>query len=730
MTSQTVILVGTPLFGAYNSTAYLLNQRFTLFKTLWNAARDSKNQEEQIVLFNMLDRVLSLYAQSSILYIDVNDTIDDDNDDDDFAVVNPLNKSLFTHQTLGVKYMLQRERQIDAGVSKNSITCYSDAVGSGKTYTIISLCVTAAKKCAASFNVIVVPHKLIVQWIDSFADFGIKNFTDKNDNSETAMKASPQTFFIRKNNDIYSELYTEYAREIRHGIVLIPGSLVNYRTLDSLMIRRTGCFPNDSTRLIVDEADTIRLKANNVFVDQIARYLYFVTATMTAFQQVGRQPRFETKLSKLRIKTNLALLSMEKAMVFSQSYLLKDIVLSQPFTHLPVNIDCHIINFVNNEIPEGDDNTHLLNLIVEKRLTERAAHVKELAVWKIAVEAASMTTVSEEKTNSEPMPKKMCLKVNDGEASTAMSPETAMFPVEMTNTETRDEILVSMHKEINKRNLMIADIDTDIEYIRNSILTNPCFACLGEKIREFIFFLCCRSKLCIECQAQFNKCPVCRSTTSRKVAFQSVSRPVSKRQYLATLLSEIESHSTPQLPCKIILYVTTSPKNFIEDYMRCDELKQIFHKLGGRIVTGSSKICSRILKRFNDVTDLSVRLLVATGISSCAGFDLKETTHIVLCNRIKSETVQEQIIGRGLRPNRKRLLYVYKVYYESEIDSNTERVRLESMFLPIDVNNEFSPRETTFRPINLTSTVDSISDKSNPISALWKRYSFLYNNNA
>jgi len=205
---------------------------------------------------------------------------------------------------------------------------------------------------------------------------------------------------------------------------------------------------------------------------------------------------------------------------------------------------------------------------------------------------------------------------------------------------------------------------------------NECCICLSE-FSDFIL-TDCYHYICVDCYQELlkhsstPKCPSCRQniTKKRKVTIEKKVMSEeekfclkwgSKLVYLKKLVTDILTKNNTD---KIIIF--SRWKEMIKDINKMFEINTLFLK-------GGIGQCNNILKKFKTNNDFNVLLLCSE--DSASGLNLTEATHVILLDtpdldKIVSKSIENQAIGRAVRFGQTKHVNVYKMIMKNTIEEN------------------------------------------------------------
>jgi SNF2 family DNA or RNA helicase len=594
-----------------------------------------------------------------------------------------INIELMMHQKTIVQKMLEIEqdgiiniKNSNSRINKNIINIpfssaeiktnfavIADKVGSGKTLSIVTL--ISVKKSIADrdidmgssqlwsikikpqmekikTNLILVPHKLIPQWSETFEKYA-KNLNvltiTKNADIDTLMKDKVE--FIENFNGQKIKKESEILRPDeanKYDVILIGDTM--YRRFYK------GCANIQFNRLIIDEADTIKLP-NDMSCG--FKFMWLITGTPTGLFHSDKH--FISNIFKRSTE-----MGVDQYFVFKndENFIEQSIILPHPKR---LKIKC--LSPVELSIVKDIVPPHILQMI--------NAGNSDQAIKELNCNVDTNENILQVITKN--------IKESIGNKLIELEAEQKKFypPTAQAEHEKKINLIQNQIKKLEEK---IIDIKKKIEEHNDEI----CPICMGE-ISNPTIVNCCKSLYCFECLAvslgelKSSKCPKCaQRITKSDIHIISQSNDESNEKVVLDKKYELKD----KLDVLVDL-INNKPNgsfmvfaNFVETFAKIrtklEELKIPYHILKGQ---------ASVVKNFiEDFKEKRVRVLMLNAEFFGAGMNLQMTTDLVMFHRFKPE-MEEQIIGRAQRLGRKDPLNVYYLLHDNESDEIENKFKFE-----------------------------------------------------
>ena len=597
--------------------------------------------------------------------------------DNDKKILQPqcISVELMSHQKTMIQRMLDIEETGEIKINNYSQRKYSsllqipgkeailntnfgvlgDKVGSGKTLmiiTLISIKRTIKEKHVEmggsqfyslkiknnsqniNTNLIIVPHKLLPQWKESFDNF------------------SPNTrvYTVAANKDI--DKIVRVNKEIKKNwenedIIITSEEIVkkNVDEFDAILVGETmykrfykACENFKFNRIIIDEADTIKLPRELSFQ---FNFLWLVTGT----------PKGLFDSNKVFINK-----------LFKEDY-------------LDVN-KYFVIKNDDNYIEQS------IKLPHPKRLKIKCITPKELNLIKDLIPPSILQMINA--GNSEQAIKTLNCNIDTDEnilqvITKNLRDSIANKEIEL-EAERKKNYNINQKKEHEQRikfiETMLNKLRTKYEEIKKKIYTlneDYCPICMSNFTNP-VMVECCKNAFCFDCLAvsvgelKNNKCPYCRQIISQKDIhiFSSDNSDNNK-------LNKSDESNKYQIKDKLEVLVDLISNKPNGSFMIFANYMETFSKIEHKLIEIGISYCilkghaSVVKKHIDDFAEKKVKILMLNAQFFGAGMNLQMTTDIIMYHRFNKE-MEEQIIGRAQRLGRSNdiPLNVYYLLHENE----------------------------------------------------------------
>lgn len=555
--------------------------------------------------------------------------------------------------------------KIKSAQIQTNFAVLADKVGAGKTLEIASLISVkkiipdrsldygSSQYCSIKIkpdltkvrtNLIVVPHKLVLQWSETFEKH-IKNLNvltiTKNSQIDLLMKEKIEYSKNLHGQDVKRESEILKVEEVEKYDVIIIGDT---------MFRRfyKGYEHIQWNRLIIDEADTIKLPNE---MSGMFKFLWLITGTPTGLFY-GDRP-FISKLFK-----NNCDIGIEKSFIFKndEKFIEQSIVLPHP-----------------------------------KRLKIKCITPSELRIIKDVIPSHVLQMINA--GNSDQAIKELNCNVDTNENIIQVITKKFTESIENKKIELEAELKktyplsaqLEHEKKINLIQNQIKKLEEKINDIKKKIYEMNdefCPVCMGE-ISNPAIVNCCNTCYCFECLAvslgelKTSKCPKCshhlksediniisnESENENKAKNIEKSKKYDLKDKMDVLIDLINGK-----PNGSFMVFANYTETFSKIRTKLEEINIQYHILKGQ---------ASVVKNFiEDFKDKKVRVLMLNAEFFGAGMNLQMTTDLVMFHRFKPE-MEEQIIGRAQRLGRKEALNVYYLLHDNESGQIEDKFEFE-----------------------------------------------------
>lgn len=595
--------------------------------------------------------------------------------DNDSKIIQPtsINIELMNHQKTMIYRMSEIEKngkininnkETEDMIINTNVGILGDKVGSGKTLMIISL-ITMNRTIPNNYtdmggsqyfsykikskvkkldtNLIIVPHKILPQWIDAFHKYSPNlNIYCISFNKEIDKIIKTKTEIKKNWNDIDVIVETEEIRQellSEYDVILIGDTM--YKRLCK------ACQNYKFNRIMIDEADTIKLPRE---MNCHFNFLWLITGTPSGLFY-GYKP-FINK-------------------IFKEDYK-------------------HIFNYLI--IKNSDDYIEKsIKLPTPKRLKIKCITPKEISLIKDLIPPSILQMINAGNSDQAIKALNCNIDTNDNifQVITKNLRESISYK-EKELTEFKNTVVPYNSKKEQEQKIKFAETMLDklkIKYedIKKKIYQlndDYCPICMSEFTNPVIVS-CCNNTFCFDCLAvslgelHNNKCPYCRQGICKDNIHiisseknENTSNIIKNEKYeIKDKLDVLVDLVKKKVDGSFMIFA-----NFMETFSKIEQkLKELdipYHILKGQALT--------VKKHIDDFKDKKVRVLMLNANFFGAGMNLQMTTDIIMYHRFNKE-MEEQIIGRAQRLGRDihKPLNVYYLLHENESDYIEDNFKFE-----------------------------------------------------
>lgn len=481
----------------------------------------------------------------------------------------------------------------------------------------------APKRKYLKTNVIVVPFKIITQWISYLEDYTSLTFAALQSKKDFEFEDDDACFDFFK----------------KHKVVLITDTM--YRNLKSTFIDSVII-----SRLVIDEADTIKVPktktTKNSFFNAV--FTWFVTASVSNLMNTAawRSKGVMYEISYLLKGYPLNKKTVQRTVIIrnDEKTLAASITLPEPSTFRYVVENPIVLNIVQGLI--SDDILTMLNSGSEE---EALNHLK----FENSTEEGIVKLLAENLLN---------------ELSNLKLERTRRQGTIYATAKYKEETLEDINKQIKECK---KKIDVLTERINEHLNEDLCVICYEQFTRFKMITKCCNSVVCPNCLTQHlhvkNICFNCREPMSLddvvQIDLEAKVESKKKKKHKTQLKTKIEclgdilSKNNDEVR-KILIF-----SDYDESY---GEIEKLLKKNDIPIFKLTGKITKKI-DEFRNSSQTEVLFLNAHYIG--AGVNLEFCTDIIQWHKVPDNR-QKQIIGRGQRIGRTTPLRVWEIFYQNE----------------------------------------------------------------
>lgn len=553
---------------------------------------------------------------------------------------------------------------------KTNIAILGDKVGSGKTLMIISL-ITIKKQIPDRLielggsqyysiklkpsspllktNLIIVPHKILSQWSESFEKYSpnLNIYSiDENKKIDDMVKIikikrkDPNGFeYIEENEKLIENKIYNY------DVIIISENL--YRRFYKI------CQNYRFDRIFIDEADSIKLPKD---MNCQFNFMWLITGTPTGlfnfskpfinkiFKNENLSPYFVIKNDDIYIDNSIKLphpkIFKIKCITPRELDIIKDLIPSSVLQMINAGNICEAIKALNCNI---DTDENILQVIT-KNILETIENKK----IQLEAEEKKHYPINQEKMREN--------KIN-------------MIKVQI-------DILYDKYENIKKRVYQLNDTNCPICLCGFEFDNND------ESNRVIVS--CCNNTFCADClivslaEIKNNKCPYCQQRISTKDIHMIKSnsntnnRNINSNKYIQKNKLDVLVDLVKNKPDKSFLIFA----GFIETFHKIEtQLKDL--DISYNILKGDSETVKNYI---DDFKNKKIQILMLNAQHFGAGMNLHMATDIIMYHRFNNET-EEQIIGRAQRLGRniEEPLNVYYLLHDNESDNINDNFNFEDM---------------------------------------------------
>lgn len=592
-------------------------------------------------------------------------------DDYDTFIQNPytnndkvsekIKVSLYLHQKTMVEACLRVENEIDIDATKKintRIAVIGDVVGAGKSLSVLSLIASNPRPRDQpiiewgnkymrrvikdpkiyNVNVIVVPHTIVIQWINYIVDQ--TNFDCKI--IQVSKEVTVLEEYVKKNDNFGCEILLVSSKIYKNN----TKTKTFYDTFEDYVF----------SRMIVDECDSIDIPN---FIPLKSSFYWLVTSSLDSLKIVTGQ-KLINGIIKKGIKCSGFVKDFAADMYIHAHPLSKDVNYR---IILKNNDDCvrdslqikpYILKIINCK------NTSLINVlqgsiarnVMDKLLGDDISGAVEELGYQVTDDVNVILLVTEDLQKELKELNEKLEKAKEKEYSSKKAKELSLENYEKKIDHTQEKI-----DNIDRRIK-----ETDVDPITYDDITNP------------VVTRCCKNKFdliplttyistksdpkCIYCKTPMTKDSIIVIDTKK-----SEIKEEKKKKFITEEHNKIDN--LKHLIKKIIkrqhkvLIFASYDGSFTDVEILLNEMK-LEHKM----LKGSSKTIDKLVTNYKD-EDSSLNVLLLNSQYCGAGLNLENSTDVILYHKMASD-LEMQTIGRAYRPGRTCDLNVWKLHYENE----------------------------------------------------------------
>jgi hypothetical protein len=525
---------------------------------------------------------------------------------------NPFKKTLKPHQ----EALLYRALELDEQNAGSSLPfgVLSDKPGSGKTFVVLAM-IYYAKKIFKSqgSNIIVVPHNIYSQWVDSIDSFLGRTLTYK---------------CLLEYNEI-TALFTNTELLSKYDIIITTP--LNYGVFAS-SVNSIGAHVR---RVFFDEADTMK----NLLVDAVkSKFTWFISASI--------QRVFDANTLKAKIGIyDLYLPELFKNECYCKNSFIDAVIkLEKPHTEVFVcrdfyldNILIHILDPEQLKSLNAHDYTEIRQDCDGFPVKNTKDIVRQMYIY-------SKQVVNEQDELSKDLEKKL------------------KFPNRQEHSRT-----VETYNKVQERKNKYLNIHMQIKMLVEK--NNICIECWEPVIKEQspidIYRAECNDIMCQSCWERIEekyKCVGCK-IPHLKINYKPEEFDITSKMVKENLKNKLNKFVILD---KIIELTGTKVLIYTKYRGLSNYLKNLSYKLNfeyGELNGGNIKQIDGILKEFKSNPNMKILLIDDSYFG--VGLNIEYATDFIFIHKTEPE-IESQLIGRAQRFGRTEKLNIWKLLYPNE----------------------------------------------------------------
>ena len=592
-----------------------------------------------------------------------------------------------------------------------------DHVGSGKTLSVLSIIATHNNipvdnsiintvnnsikiYCEnelpkfININIIVVPHTIIKQWVETIEKQTKLSYVLVNTSKTlSSMNTELEKQVVNTGLELseYDQKFTKAKKYFEtKDIILVSSTFYNnfYSTL-SIYIDTDKV---NISRIIFDEAYTIKIPSCDTIN---SNFTWFVTSTYNNLLH----PKGVHKVQ--HIPTGQIYSSMHYAMNYHNlayddlKHYRIDGVNHNGFIKRTLYSIHESINFSACLVLRSDVNFIRESFKLESPIDNYLVceYPTELNIVKDVVsgEVLSMLNAGNIKGAIEHL---NCTKVNDEKM--LIKAVTKDLENELHNVKLEYGMKSQMHyssanakkEALEKLEDKMSIIDNKIRHIKEKVEENSnCPICYGD-VENKTLVKCCKTAYCLECISMWlnsqthnnQKCPFCRAqiTLNDTIVLNSEAELCNKEKevlknkifYLKLFL---EKRTSLESPMKLLIF-----SDYMESFGNITTILDKFSLKYSKI-KGSGISIANTIERYKKTTGPDKIDVLMLNTQDCgSGINLENTTDMIVYHQMSKEK-DEQIVGRAQRPGRTGKLNILRLCFENEIQNITHSNKISTI---------------------------------------------------
>lgn len=607
---------------------------------------------------------------------------------------------------------------------KNTVGIIGDNVGSGKTFVALSIIAsgmietsdehdekhnyygkikTIVKKKITNSNptlnvdIVVVPHNIIHQWVESLEKTNLKYFVYQKSKdilsfverfvSDEAKESEDYNIKLWKNKHWMCNFFDqEKMCDTINGYDVILVSSTKFDEFYSSFINNAR--PYHVNRVFFDEADTINIP-RCPFIE--AKFTWFITSTFENlifprgkhlyFNSSGDLTEdWSSNYNYMNSNDNYGRGAVSQIKGIQKTGFIKETCFS--ISHIPRDIRCTLIlkndpEFVKSSFSLCEPNRYYIECDYDKNLLIVKDYVSDEVLCRLsagdvagAIEKIDCEKVSTNENLIELVTSDLAKNLHNAEVELKMKHQ-----IKFSSKKAQSESIARSEEKV-------IELRSKIDNIKSKVLQEDLCPVCYDEVNTVALVPCCNTKYCLECITMCSKtgntsCPFCRSKFNMSDLIILMddqlaescgggSKPKILKDKVWNVKNIIErSKTNPEF--KLLIFA---------DYdASFDNLISVLNDSGLKYFTikGTSSTISKNIANFkstNPVNPDKIDVLLLNSNHCGSGINLENTTDLVIYHDMTDSKIT-QIIGRAQRPGRTCPLNIWRLLNDYEIPSDS-----------------------------------------------------------
>lgn len=568
--------------------------------------------------------------------------------------------SLKEHQMYSLFYMKQLEEQsitFNPNMRlKTNVGIYSDCVGAGKSFTLLSLIgvnpkttesqihevhgvnnVYVCKEYSVKSNhttLIVVPHSICKQW-------------------EEYIQEKTSFSYVKINNRKVLDTFDSNSQN--YEIILISSSMYNE------FIMKTNFEEIRWNRVIFDEADTINIPScikpdTNFtwFVTSSLQNLMFINGyyyTVSPYRSMVNGGRMATTMRHYvnGIKRNGYIKDVFRNFGPHSDSILSSIVVKNEdsFVQNSFQLDEPIREYINCSNPVY---MNIIDSVVNRAVLDRLnAGDKTGAIEAMGCNVNTLSNIVDLVTDD------IKQKLNNHEQELIYV--NSLSYSRSSDRDQQAKRIKEIQEEIAKYKEKLKDIEDKFNYYKDDM----CPICMDTYEDPVACLTCCNNIFCMKCITECVKhkqtCPMCRGNVTNDSFTVIHDKTIEKKADKPTKLEALQAILKKRENMKTLIF-SSFDNTFLAIEKSLKDNNQKYCKISGN----TNQINSTVEKYKNG----NVNILLLNSSHFGSGLNLQMTTDIIFFHKM-SKDLEQQVIGRGQRYGRTSTLNLHFLCYNNEM---------------------------------------------------------------